>query len=235
MTRSLLFACGFLIAATAAAHADALPGSPAAVIAGELDTTLTSRGMTTPHQVELDNPLLSLPPGVTAQSLRIADLSVDERSGRFTADLVPPDSHLHLRIGGHVYQMIQVAVPDRPIAPGEVITSADLRTATVRLDPSRQYPLADASAFLYKTPRHLLQPDLPVYPADLQVPIVIHRGDLVLMKVSTPLMEVTTQGKALQDAARGALIQVSNTKSKRVVEGVVVGPGAVAIASPLER
>ena len=51
------------------------------------------------------------------------------------------------------------------------------------------------------------------------------RGSLVTMKIETPFMTVTAQGKAQQDGAEGEIVRVINTQSNRVVEGTVTGPG----------
>jgi len=50
-----------------------------------------------------------------------------------------------------------------------------------------------------------------------------------MMKIETPYITVTAQGKAQQDGAEGETVRVINTQSNRVVEGVVTGPGTIEI------
>ncbi|HBM90920.1 MAG TPA: hypothetical protein DD400_03465, partial [Rhodospirillaceae bacterium] len=52
---------------------------------------------------------------------------------------------------------------------------------------------------------------------------------LVTLKIETPYLLVTTQGRALQDAALGEVVRVTNTQSDRVIEGVVIRSGVVRV------
>jgi flagella basal body P-ring formation protein FlgA len=52
------------------------------------------------------------------------------------------------------------------------------------------------------------------------------------MKIETPLMSLSAQGKALQDGTQGETVRVMNTQSNRMVEGIVDGPGSVVIRTP---
>ncbi len=52
----------------------------------------------------------------------------------------------------------------------------------------------------------------------------MHRGDLVTVVLETPSLQLTAQGKALEDGAKNALVRVENTKSNRVIDAAVAGP-----------
>jgi flagella basal body P-ring formation protein FlgA len=49
------------------------------------------------------------------------------------------------------------------------------------------------------------------------------------MRIETPNILITAQGKAQQDGAEGETVRVINTQSNRLVEGIVVAPGVVEI------
>ena len=51
------------------------------------------------------------------------------------------------------------------------------------------------------------------------------------MKIETPFMVVTAQGRALQDGKLGDVVRVNNTQSNRMIEGLVTGGGIVVIQS----
>ncbi|HZT89970.1 MAG TPA: flagellar basal body P-ring formation chaperone FlgA [Stellaceae bacterium] len=229
--RTLLFAAGMVTGAAASA-ATPVPEAPATVLAHRLDAALESRGVAGPHQVELDNPMLTLPKGLSLDSVRLDNMSIDSRNGRLIALFSGADGKPQLRVTGRFYQLIDVMVPARAIEPGEVIAERDLQHATVRRDPAAQEPLTDAAALVGKTPRHVLREGQPVSAAELEAPLVIHRGELVTMVLETPLMRVSAQGQAMEDAARGAAIRVTNTKSHRVVEATATGPGTVSVTFP---
>ena len=64
---------------------------------------------------------------------------------------------------------------------------------------------------------------------DVVSPRLVTRGSLVTMKIETPFITVTSQGKSEQDGAQGDVVRVMNTQSNRVVEGTVTAPGTVEI------
>jgi flagellar basal body P-ring formation protein FlgA len=229
--RNLLFGllASALFGAGPIGAASLIPDSPAGLLAKRIDAAVESRGIPGPREIVLDNPMLSLPKDTTVETMRLAALHVDRRTGRLMALFAAAAGKPQLRVTGRVFQLVDVLVPARTIAAGEIIAEHDLEHATVRRDPLAQEPLADAAAFIGKTARHALRAGEPVYAADLQVPVVIHRGELVTMVLQTPLMTVSAQGQALEDAVRGAAIRVTNTKSHRIVEAVATGPGMVAI------
>ena len=66
---------------------------------------------------------------------------------------------------------------------------------------------------------------IDMFKADL----VIHHGQDVTLIASAGGIEVRAAGRALADAAGGALLKVQNISSSKVVEGVAEGPGLVRI------
>jgi flagella basal body P-ring formation protein FlgA len=72
---------------------------------------------------------------------------------------------------------------------------------------------------------------------DIAEPIVVHKGDLVTVALNTPGMQLTAQGKAMEDGAMGASIRIANTQSNRVIDAVVAGPNQVMIGggAPVAR
>jgi flagella basal body P-ring formation protein FlgA len=65
--------------------------------------------------------------------------------------------------------------------------------------------------------------------SDVMPARLVTRGALVTLKIETPYMQLTAQGRALQDGAEGETVRVNNTQSNRMVEGTVTGPGVVLI------
>jgi flagellar basal body P-ring formation protein FlgA len=59
----------------------------------------------------------------------------------------------------------------------------------------------------------------------------VHKGDLVTVILNTASMQLTAQGKAVEDGAMGASIRVTNTQSNRVIDTVVSGPNQVVVGS----
>jgi flagella basal body P-ring formation protein FlgA len=126
--------------------------------------------------------------------------------------------------------MAEVPVPARLLAAGETIAAADITTATLRADRLGADMLLQTSDLVGKTPRHALRPGEPVHASDVEVPLVVHRGSLVTILLETRALRLSAEGKAMDDGGMGAVIRVANTKSSRVIDAVVAGPGTVTVA-----
>jgi flagella basal body P-ring formation protein FlgA len=186
-------------------------------------------------EIELDDAGLRLLVAAEApDTIAVEALAVDARNGRFTALVSAPAGDPDAErqhVGGRVVHMLKLPVLSHPAAPGETIRAGDIETLTLRADRVGADVLADAGELVGKTPRRPLRAHEPLRLADVQVPVVVHKGDLVTIVLETPLMRLTAQGKALEDGGIGAAIRLANTKSSRVIDAVVTGPNLAAVAA----
>lgn len=58
---------------------------------------------------------------------------------------------------------------------------------------------------------------------------VIAKGDLVTIEAVSKGLSIKTQGQALEEGKLNDLIQVRNTKTKKIIQAVVVAPGTVQV------
>jgi flagellar basal body P-ring formation protein FlgA len=66
-------------------------------------------------------------------------------------------------------------------------------------------------------------------------PAVVQRNDIVTIFYEAPGINLTLRGQAQDAGALGDTVNVMNIQSKRVVQGVVVGPGRVTVAAVQAR
>ena len=66
-------------------------------------------------------------------------------------------------------------------------------------------------------------------------PIVVKKGELVTLVFSLPGIELTAAGQALADGGKGDAIPVLNARSRRTVQGSVIGPGKLVGVSTHNR
>lgn len=78
--------------------------------------------------------------------------------------------------------------------------------------------------------RRMLSAGKPLTDAVLELPVVVHRGDEVILTASGNGLMVRIPGEALADGQAGQQISVRNKQSNRVVEAEVTGPGQVEVA-----
>ncbi len=187
-------------------------------------------------QLRLDNAgLRLLVPASAPSALDIADLIVDPRTGRFSATVsAQNDNATAQRVTGRLIRMVKLAVLDRPLGPGDVIGERDITTLTVRADRITPDAILAARDLVGKTPRRLLRAEEPLRGDDVQMPVVVHKGDLIILVLETPFMRLTAQGKALDDGGMNAVIRVANTKSNRMLDATVIGPNLAAVTPPAQ-
>lgn len=63
----------------------------------------------------------------------------------------------------------------------------------------------------------------------LQEPLMVERNTIVTMTYRIGTLTITTHGRALGEGARGDMIQVLNTESRKRVQAVITGPDQVSV------
>ncbi len=203
-------------------------------IEAELRQALAARGLAGDFSVLLDNPDLRLHLPVTAApTIGFAALAHDAASGRFTARVVAPAGATPLAsatVTGRAEQMTEVPVLQRRMVPGEVITQSDIEWLRLGARRLAGNVVVDPVNLIGKSPRRPIRPDRPVRAADLREPVLVRKNSLVVLRLETERMVLTSQGRALQDGAGGQIIRVMNTKSNTIINGMVADRGVVRVA-----
>lgn len=171
-------------------------------------------------------------PADAGDSLTVDGLTFDPRTGRLSAFVSATAGNANAerqRITGRLVFQTDLPVLTRAMSPGEKITAADIGHVIMRRDQVGPDVITDAAALIGKTPRRLLRAEQTVHTGDVQVPIIIHKDELVTIVLDTPTLHLTAQAKALDDGTMGAAIRVANTSSNRIVDATVRGPNTVSI------
>jgi flagellar basal body P-ring formation protein FlgA len=188
--------------------------------------------------VEFDGDVRTLNVEPTATGdLQVLSLSYSPRSSRFdiTLDLASSGAlrRQTTRFTGIAVETIDALTIDHPIERGELIKASDL---IVQRRPKSEGPaITDVRAAIGLAARHQLHPGLPLHEADLMKPAVVQRNDTVTIVYEAPGFTLTLRGQAQDSGAIGDTISVLNAESKRVVQGVVTGPGRVTVSTITKR
>jgi flagella basal body P-ring formation protein FlgA len=187
-------------------------------------------------EIDLDNSNARLiVPAEASDDISVEGLNLDQRSGRFSAYLVAPSGAAdaqRLRVTGRLVINVEVAAPNRAIAINEIIGANDVEKLKLPRERVATDAVMDPSQLIGKSARHLLRADQPLRAGDVQDPLVVHKGDLVTIELRTPAMQLSAQGKALEDGAMNATVRVTNTQSNRTIDTVVSGPNLVRAGAP---
>ena len=128
----------------------------------------------------------------------------------------------------------KVAVTAGPVAAGQLLTDDDL--VIERRDIGSLSDTIGASAAVGQAARRSLRAGEVLRQNQLVAPILVKRGEPVVMLARVEAIEVSTAGEALDSGAQGALVRVRNVANGRVVRMRVIGAGTVEpVDMPLTR
>jgi flagella basal body P-ring formation protein FlgA len=186
---------------------------------GKVEIELAGRGLE-----------MNLPTGVPA-TLAVQHFDYDERGGRFMAVVAAsadaPASRLTVQ--GRTYPLVDVPVLARRVNAGEVIQKDDIEWTAVRAEQLNRSVLTDAGRLIGQEVRRGMSAGQSVRASDIRSPIIVGKGSIVTMILHTPKMQLTSKGRAMEDASMGDSVRIMNTQSKTVVEATVVGANTVQV------
>jgi flagellar basal body P-ring formation protein FlgA len=169
---------------------------------------------------------------------RIAHIDFDLRSGRFDASIEIPmgtGKRSVMRLAGRAIATVEVATVTRTIDRGTILKEADiLMERRARSEVGRDLVTDHANA-VGQAARNSLQPGRVLRTADLMKPDLVQRNESVTLVYEVPGIVLTVRGKAIDGGAEGDTISVLNEQSKRTIQGVIIGPGRVAVANAIQR
>ena len=169
---------------------------------------------------------------------RVARINYDARSGRFDADVELPtgaNSRGTLRLGGRAVATVEVVVMAHAVDRGTIIKDADIEIERrPRAEVGRE-AMTNRDRVIGFAARDNLQAGRALRGGDLMRPEIVQRNQMVTLTFAMPGISLTVRGKATEGGAEGDVISVLNEQSKRVLQGVVVGPGRVAVNSGSPR
>ena len=169
---------------------------------------------------------------------RVAHIDYDTRSTRFDATVeIPsgPTKRNVLRFTGRASPTVEVVTIGRTIERGNIIKDADIVVERrPRAEVGRDVITRRADV-IGMAARGTMQGGRPMRAADLMKPDLVLRNETVTLVYEAPGMVLTIRGRANDGGAKGDVISVLNEQSKRVVQGVIIGPGRVAITTGSPR
>ncbi|SDH80899.1 flagellar basal body P-ring formation chaperone FlgA [Roseospirillum parvum] len=166
--------------------------------------------------------------------IKVLDAVFDPGAGQFTALVEVPAGSPEaerLTLTGRVFKTIEVPVLARSLRPGAVIAAGDLDWQRRRVATIDAADLTNPAEIVGQAARRALSPGQPLKARDLEAPRLIEKGDLVLIRLATAHLHLTTEGTALEDGAEGDTIRVRNSTSRQVVHGRVADHNLVVVHS----
>ena len=160
--------------------------------------------------------------------IEIKNVSYDQRTQRFSAHVSTPGSK-EVRVTGRMQKMLNLPVLNRRILKNELIMADDIIWIK---SPSKRVQndiILHVDDLIGRTPKRGLRAGALIRSSEVQRPILVEKGSLVTMVLKTPLMVLTSQGRAIDPGANGDVIRITNTQSNKVVQAVVYAAGIASI------
>ena len=188
--------------------------------------------------VEFDNNVRTLNVEASATGeLQVLSLAYNPRTTRFDVTFDMPSSaalrRQPARFTGTAIETVDAVTVEHPVEHGEVLKLSDL---TVARRPKAEGPvISDIHAAAGLAARHQLRPGQSLHQADLMKPMIVQHNNTVTIVYQAPGLSLTLRGQAQDAGALGDTISVINVQSKRVVQGVISGPGRVTVTAAATR
>ena len=122
-----------------------------------------------------------------------------------------------------------VVVIARPLAMNHIIVKSDLKIVSLDIGSLRKGYINNPQHIIGQQLKYSLAIGTIINPNSLRLQKIIQRGEMVMLVATVGQMEVRMSGTALSDGSLGQRVRVKNLSSKRVVEGIVDGPGIVKV------
>jgi flagella basal body P-ring formation protein FlgA len=132
-------------------------------------------------------------------------------------------------VAADVAAMIDAVALNRFIKPEEIIDEADLKNVRVRVSQLDHPFLVDSGHVIGKSAARPLPADTPLRAVFLKAPVVIKKGDRVLIEARRGGLSVHVYGVTKSSGYVGQTIMVANAESGRELRAKVVAPGLVQV------
>ncbi|RTL50935.1 MAG: flagellar basal body P-ring formation protein FlgA [Bradyrhizobiaceae bacterium] len=169
--------------------------------------------------------------------IRPAITRYDARNGRF--DLlfeIQSDNGgaTRLRFTGTAVETVEAAVLARNAERGDVIKASDI---VIERRPKAEVgnDAATRTRSVGMQLRRSIRAGQALRAGDLAKADLVTRDQAVTLIYDAPGVYLTGRGKAMDGGTEGDTVSVLNVQSKRIVQGVVIGPGQVSITIPTPR
>lgn len=133
----------------------------------------------------------------------------------------------NMAVNVKVYREVMVA--SRNLSRGALLSAADISMQEVDVSQVRGQLIEDPQIAIGMEVRRNINTGTTLSSDMLNAPLMVRRGDTVMLTAERAGITIRQQGTAMQDGESGRQITVRNTSSNRVVQAVVTGHGEARV------
>lgn len=152
------------------------------------------------------------------------------RIGRINLNVSCPQQKrwsIYVPIEVNLFKPVVVSIA--PIAKGTTIEPHHLELREMNVGKLNGTYFSDDSNIIGMQAKRPIKADKPLIAQHLEPPVIIKRGESVLITAQTAGLVVKIPAIALRDGRKGQQISVKNKQSNRIVDAIVRAPGQVSV------
>lgn len=146
-----------------------------------------------------------------------------------TAKVACPSPEWTIYVPIRLHAWIGAVVAATNLAPNTALTAGDLTRGRVDMYASPGRLMTDRARVEGRLLQVGLMAGAPILKSFLKAPLVVHRGEKVLLTLTDRTMTVRDTAIALDDGRIGDSIAVRNPESGKIVQATVARDGTVAV------
>lgn len=201
-----------------------------------LSEALADGHVTSDVDIELANRRLNIMVAANQeQTVQVHDMNYDRRTQQFSAWLSAPandPSAPRTAVKGRIYDLVALPVPQHHVHPGEVIRARDIGWRNVRTNQATYNTINSLEELVGQSARRPLIAGRLIKRTDVMPRRLVAKGDFVTVHFRSKTMSLSYRGLAMEHGARNDVIRIRNPRSKKIIEGKVVGPNVATIQLP---
>ena len=184
--------------------------------------------------VTLDQPALTLHLDPSdGDAIVPSRITFEPRGGRF--DALFRAGPAQVRVTGNAVETQEAVVLTRAVPRGDVLRESDVILERRPKSEIQADTVRDLEAAIGMAAQQPLRPGQVIRNADLARPQLVKRNEPVMIVYEVPGIVLTARGRAEENGSLGDTVNVLNIQSKRVIQGVVSGPGQITVTSLTPR
>lgn len=186
-------------------------------------------------EVELSNRKIKIQVPEKANSkVDVHNLKYNAAKQTFSASISVSSIKNHKKeIRGKLHHIMAVPVLINPLRRGDIISRDDIDYIDMRTSDITSNTLINKNKLIGQTPRRGIAAMRPITRSDIKPPMLIKKGDLVVMNLNTDGLKLITQGRAIQNGVEGDVIKIENSDSGHIITAIVTGRRTVSVNPPL--
>tara|TARA_R100001039_G_scaffold38984_1_gene42944 strand:+ start:4910 stop:5590 length:681 start_codon:yes stop_codon:yes gene_type:complete len=123
----------------------------------------------------------------------------------------------------------EILVTSRALARGSIVSPGDVALKEQDISTLNGHIIMDPDVAVGQSVRRAVRADTALSIDLLEAPVLVRRGDMVVLIAERGSIAIRGTGTALQAGEAGRQIPVRNNSSERVVQAVVTGAGEVKV------